>query len=115
MSTAPAQSKYLSKSYINGVYIPSGLLVVGCLIVKREWVPYAIILAFALGGYKVWNNRKYTLTQIEDLFGTTSKRFIGVQAVLKPTVFQDFELKEKTIISHNVAMSVRKPFVRSVC
>ena len=30
----------------------------------------------------------------------------GVKRVLKPTVFQDFELKEKTIISHNVAMYV---------
>lgn len=57
MSTAPATgNEYLSKKYIDGVYIPSGLLVVGCLIVKREWVPYAIVLALALGGYKVWSN-----------------------------------------------------------
>lgn len=55
MSKAPAASSpYLSQSYINGVYIPSGLLVVGCLIVKREWLPYAIALALALGGYKVF-------------------------------------------------------------
>jgi hypothetical protein len=31
----------------------------------------------------------------------------GVQKVLKPDVFQNFELKEKTIVSHNVAMSVK--------
>ncbi|TVY45057.1 NADH-cytochrome b5 reductase, partial [Lachnellula occidentalis] len=74
----------LSKSYVDGVYIPSGLLVVGCLIVKREWVPYAVALALLLGGYKVFSNR--------------------VLKVLKPTEFQDFELKEKTIISHNVAI-----------
>jgi len=85
MSNKPAASNpYLSRQYFDGVYIPSGLLVVGCLIVKREWVPYAILLALALGGYKVWSTR--------------------VQKVLKPDVFQNFELKEKTIISHNVAI-----------
>jgi cytochrome-b5 reductase len=31
--------------------------------------------------------------------------------VLKPTVFQEFVLKEKTIISHNVAMSVMHPTI----
>ena len=30
----------------------------------------------------------------------------GVKKVLKPNEYQDFPLKEKTIISHNVAMSV---------
>jgi len=56
MSNAPAASNpYLSKSYVDGVYIPSGLLLVGCLIVKREWLPYAIALALALGGYKVFS------------------------------------------------------------
>jgi hypothetical protein len=34
----------------------------------------------------------------------------GVQKVLKPDVFQNFELSEKTIISHNVAMSVKPLF-----
>ncbi|TAQ86072.1 hypothetical protein B7494_g5610 [Chlorociboria aeruginascens] len=82
MSTA--DQSLTSKRYIDGIYIPSGLLVVGCLIVKREWVPYAIALAVVLGGYKLWSGR--------------------VQKVLKPTVLQDFELKEKTIISHNVAI-----------
>ncbi|TVY94111.1 NADH-cytochrome b5 reductase [Lachnellula willkommii] len=77
----------LSKKYVDGVYIPSGLLVVGCLIVKREWVPYAVALALLLGGYKVFSNN-----------------YLGVQKVLKPAEFQNFELKEKTIISHNVAI-----------
>ncbi|TVY53730.1 NADH-cytochrome b5 reductase 1 [Lachnellula cervina] len=77
----------LSKKYVDGVYIPSGLLVVGCLIVKREWVPYAVALALLLGGYKLFSNS-----------------CLGVQKVLKPAEFQDFELKEKTIISHNVAI-----------
>lgn len=56
MSGAPAASNpYLSRSYIDGVYIPSGLLVLGCLIVKREWLPYAIALSLALGGWKVFS------------------------------------------------------------
>jgi cytochrome-b5 reductase len=54
MSTSP--NPLLTKAYVDGVYIPSGLLIVGTLIVKREWVPYAILLALVLGGYKVWSN-----------------------------------------------------------
>jgi cytochrome-b5 reductase len=48
----------LSKKHINGVYIPAGLLVLGTFIVKREWVPYAIVLAVALGGFKLYNSRE---------------------------------------------------------
>jgi hypothetical protein len=56
MSGTPAASNpYFSKSYVDGVYIPSGLLVLGCLIVKREWLPYAIALSLALGGWKVYS------------------------------------------------------------
>ena len=109
MSTSPATpNKYLSKQYRDGIYIPAGLLVVGCLIAKREWVPYAIALAAVLSGGKIWSMRKYTA-----YFGRLSRdailrlhltEFLGVQKVLKPAEFQDFELKEKTIISHNVAM-----------
>ncbi|KAL3425044.1 nitrate reductase [Phlyctema vagabunda] len=75
---------YLSPKYVNGVYIPSGLLVVGCLIVKKEWLPFAVLLSLAFGGFKIFSDRS--------------------APVLKPTVFQDFELTEKTIISHNVAI-----------
>jgi len=58
MSGGPAsQSKFLSRQYIDGVYIPSGLLIVGCLIVKREWLPYAVVIALMLGGWKVYNSR----------------------------------------------------------
>lgn len=46
-------SALLSKSYVDSVYIPSGLLVVGCLIVKREWVPYAVVVAALLSGYRL--------------------------------------------------------------
>lgn len=37
---------------------------------------------------------------------TDSSCHVEPKKVLKPDAFQDFELKEKTIISHNVAMSV---------
>ncbi|MCJ1315287.1 NADH-cytochrome b5 reductase [Xylographa vitiligo] len=75
---------FLSPQYINGVYIPSGLLLVGCAIVKVEWLPYAVVLALALGTWKIYVNQ--------------------TKKVLKPDVFQEFELKEKTDLSHNVAI-----------
>lgn len=59
-------------------------MIVGTLIVKIAWLPYAVLLSLALGGYKVWSSQP--------------------KPVLKPTEFQDFELKEKTVISHNVAI-----------
>lgn len=47
-----------SKKYIDGIYIPAGLLVFGTFIVKREWVPYAVVLALALGAIKFIRTRK---------------------------------------------------------
>ncbi|KAL1889523.1 NADH-cytochrome b5 reductase [Ceratocystis pirilliformis] len=73
-----------SRKYFDGVYIPMGLIVVGVYIIKKEWIPYAIALAVALGSYK---------------FNSMQPK-----KVLKPDQFQEFELKEKTIISHNVAI-----------
>jgi len=84
---AAAQTKpagFLAPQYINGVYIPAGLLVAGTVIMKRDWLPYAAALAAVLGAWKVYNNRS--------------------RKVLKPDQFQEFELKEKTICSHNVAI-----------
>ncbi|KFY86587.1 hypothetical protein V500_07518 [Pseudogymnoascus sp. VKM F-4518 (FW-2643)] len=77
-------SKFTSSAFINGIYIPSGLLIFGCFIVKSEWLPYAIALSAALAGWKIFSSYP--------------------KAVLKPDALQDFELKEKTIISHNVAI-----------
>ncbi len=50
-------ASFLSPQYINGVYIPSGLLLVGVAIVKREWLPFAVVLAVLLGAWKVYINR----------------------------------------------------------
>jgi hypothetical protein len=46
-------------SYVQGVYIPSALLIVGTAIMKSEWVPYAIGLAAILGGWKVYSNGSF--------------------------------------------------------
>ncbi|KAI1247773.1 NADH-cytochrome b5 reductase [Eutypa lata] len=73
-----------SRRYIDGIYIPVGLLVVGTYIVKKEWTPYAVLLALVLGAWKYVSSQP--------------------KKVLKPDVFQEFELKEKTVISHNVAI-----------
>ncbi|KAJ0104339.1 hypothetical protein N8I77_007442 [Diaporthe amygdali] len=73
-----------SKKYVDGIYIPAGLLVVGCAIVKKEWLPYALLVAVALSGIKFWRTQP--------------------QKALKPDIFQEFELKEKTILSHNTAI-----------
>ncbi|PBP17188.1 nitrate reductase [Diplocarpon rosae] len=77
-------AELFSKQNVNGVFIPSGLLVFGMLVVKREWVPYAVVVAALLSGFKLWSSK--------------------AKPVLKPTEFQNFELTEKTIISHNVAI-----------
>ena len=41
---------------VNGVFIPSGLLIIGTAIVKAEWLPYAVALALALSGFKVFSS-----------------------------------------------------------
>ncbi|KAI0115148.1 ferredoxin reductase-like protein [Daldinia grandis] len=73
-----------SRAYFDGIYIPAGLLVLGTFIVKKEWTPAAALVAIALGLIKYYRSLP--------------------KVILKPDVFQEFELKEKTIISHNVAI-----------
>ena len=53
-----AKTSFLSPQYINGIYIPSGLLIVGVAIIKKEWLPYALAVALALGSWKIYVNRK---------------------------------------------------------
>ena len=48
------RSSALSPQLVNGVYIPSALLLVGTFIVKKEWLPYAVALAALLGGLKIF-------------------------------------------------------------
>lgn len=70
---------------LHGLYIPAGLIVVGTAIVKSEWTHYAVGLAAALMAFKVYRG---TSTRVLKAGGD----------------WQEFELKEKTEISHNVAI-----------
>lgn len=45
----------LSSQFINGVYIPSGLLILGVGIVKFEWLPFALAVSLVLGAWKIYS------------------------------------------------------------
>ncbi|TGZ85373.1 ferredoxin reductase-like protein [Ascodesmis nigricans] len=77
-------NKNLLSTPLHGIYIPATLLVVGTAIVNRDWIPYAVGVALVLSGFKVYR-------------GQPTK-------VLKKDQFQEFELQEKTVLSHNVAI-----------
>lgn len=49
-----------SKKYVDGIYIPAGLLVVGVAIVKKEWLPYAVLVAVALSAIKFLRSREFS-------------------------------------------------------
>lgn len=51
-----------SKKYVDGIYIPAGLLVVGVAIVKREWLPYAVLVTLALSAIKFFRSREFPYT-----------------------------------------------------
>jgi cytochrome-b5 reductase len=90
--------------YIHGVYIPSALLLFGTYIVRSEWMPYAVGLAILLGSWKVYSSCRSISLEFQ--------RIILLILVLVPRKvldpnrkdYQEFELKEKTILSHNTAM-----------
>lgn len=56
---APKES-LTSKKYVDGIYIPAGLLILGTFICKKEWLPYAVTLALALSVFKFIRTRKLT-------------------------------------------------------
>lgn len=106
----------LSSQFINGVYIPSGLLTLGVAIVKFEWLPFAIAVSLVLGAWKIYSagqQRIFVKGSLGERGLTTNikapelapvpEKMMATNA-LKPDVFQDFPLKEKTVLSHNVAM-----------
>lgn len=74
----------LAPQYITGVYVPSAILVAGTAVFKQQWLPLALAVSVALGGYQFFNNQ--------------------TKKVLDPTNFQEFPLTEKTILSHNTAI-----------
>lgn len=50
-----------ARHYIDYVYMPGLLLIVGTLIVKKEWTPYAALLAVAFGAYNFLAFRELSL------------------------------------------------------
>lgn len=48
----------LSSQYILGVYVPSAILLVVTALVKRDWIPFAAIIAASLGTWTVYSNRE---------------------------------------------------------
>jgi len=80
-------SSALSQENIIGVYAPSLLLIVGVALIKTVFIPYAVVAASLIGGYKI--------------FASSSP---VSRPVLKPDVFQNFKLTKKTQTSHNVAI-----------
>ncbi|KAF8466677.1 hypothetical protein BDZ91DRAFT_848794 [Kalaharituber pfeilii] len=84
MSTKDSKQSLLSTP-LHGLYIPAGLLVFGTVIVKREWTMYAVGLAAVLMAYKVYRGQ--------------SRKVLNSGGA-----WQEFELREKTEISHNVAI-----------
>lgn len=111
-----AATTTMSRKYLDGIIIPVSLLVVGTLIVKRDWTPYAAVLAVALGTLKFFNMRKLLFSVADDggcdgrdctvapMAMYANGSVLEPKKALNPDVFQEFELKEKTVISHNVAM-----------
>lgn len=56
--TMATKEPLTSKKYVDGIYIPAGLIVLGTAICKREWLPYAVVVALALGAIKFLRTRK---------------------------------------------------------
>jgi cytochrome-b5 reductase len=48
-----ANKQSILSTPLHGLYIPAGLIVVGAAIIDKSYVPYAIGIAFLLGGLKV--------------------------------------------------------------
>lgn len=46
----------LSPQYVNGFYLPSGLLLLGVGITKMEWLPYAVVVVLLLGAWTYYSN-----------------------------------------------------------
>ncbi|KAL6910540.1 ferredoxin reductase-like protein [Trichoderma evansii] len=86
------------------IYIPAGLLIVGTMIVKIDWTPYAALLAVVLGTWNYFSFREWPLRFIRCICIGTNALVTEIKKVLKPDVFQEFPLQEKTVISHNVAI-----------
>lgn len=50
----------LSAQFVNGVYIPTSLMILGVGITKIEWLPYAIAVSLVLGAFKIYSTGEHT-------------------------------------------------------
>ncbi|KAI9672615.1 MAG: NADH-cytochrome b5 reductase [Alyxoria varia] len=75
----------IMQSSFLALYLPALVIIVGTVIAKKEWLPYAGTLAGILGIAGVM----------------TSSRG---RAILKPDEFRKFPLTKKTVTSHNTAI-----------
>ena len=48
----------MAPQYITGVYVPSAILIAGTAAFKLQWLPLAIAVCVALGGYQFFNNTR---------------------------------------------------------
>lgn len=84
-------SSTINQGTSTNLFLTFGIVVFGCALVKRDWVPYALLLlAIGYGGFRVFSS------------GVQQTR--RLRPVLKPMEFQSFRLQEKIKLSHNVAI-----------
>ena len=70
-------SGLLSSQLINGVYIPSALLIAGVGIAKAEWLPYAVAISLLLGGLRVFTICTSKIVKSTNCFLLTILMFAG--------------------------------------
>lgn len=51
-------SGFWSRQYVNFIYVPGALLLVGTAIINKQWIPYAAALAGVLGAWQYFDMRK---------------------------------------------------------
>lgn len=99
---------FTNKVYLDAIIIPAGLLVAGVYIVKPDYVLYAAAVTAALSAFKFKRMREWPsngeLTFDLGTLLTPLYLYVEPKKVLKPAEFQEFELTEKTVLSHNTAM-----------
>lgn len=59
MATKIDQDAY-ERRFRDYIYIPAGLLIVGTMIVKIDWTPYAALLAVVLGTWNYFSFREWS-------------------------------------------------------
>lgn len=115
--SAPSKSNQsLLSTPLHGLYIPVGLLVVGVGVIDYNYIPHAVAVAVILGAFKVFRGRGLHLSP--PLFFSVAASLNAAidfssesRVILKPDVFQDFELAETTVVSHNVGMYGTRSFL----